>query len=57
MKHWILQEPHGVTSQKVAFFKRTAVKTSNVTITRLGNVSGRSIQSLQYACMFCSLTF
>jgi hypothetical protein len=27
----VLQEPHGVTSQKTAFFVVTAVKTSNLT--------------------------
>jgi hypothetical protein len=30
-KHRFLQEPHGVTSQKTAFFTVTAVKTSNLT--------------------------
>jgi hypothetical protein len=28
---WFLQEPHGVTSQKTAFFIVTAVKASNLT--------------------------
>jgi hypothetical protein len=28
---WLLQEPHGVTSQKTPFFIVTAVKTSNLT--------------------------
>jgi hypothetical protein len=28
---WFLQEPHGVTSQKTAFFIVTAVKTSTLT--------------------------
>jgi hypothetical protein len=30
-KNWFLQEPHGVTSQKMPFFMVTAVKTSNLT--------------------------
>jgi hypothetical protein len=30
-KHLSLQEPHGVTSQKTAFFVLIAVKTSNLT--------------------------
>jgi hypothetical protein len=30
-KHWFLQEPHGVTSQKTPFFIVTAVKTSTLT--------------------------
>jgi hypothetical protein len=30
-KHWFLQEPHGVTSQKTAFFIVIAVKTTNLT--------------------------
>jgi hypothetical protein len=30
-KHGFLQEPHGVTSKKTAFFIITAVKTSNLT--------------------------
>jgi hypothetical protein len=29
---WLLQEPHGVTSQKTPFFIVTAVKTSNLTL-------------------------
>jgi hypothetical protein len=29
----VLKEPHGVTSQKMPFFKATAVKTSNLTTT------------------------
>jgi hypothetical protein len=32
LKHRFLQEPHGVTSQKTAFFIVTAVKTSDLTI-------------------------
>jgi hypothetical protein len=28
---WFLQEPHGVTSHKTAFFIATAMKTSNLT--------------------------
>jgi hypothetical protein len=28
---WLLQEPHGLTSQKTPFFIVTAVKTSNLT--------------------------
>jgi hypothetical protein len=30
-KHPFFQEPHGITSQKTAFFIVTAVKTSNLT--------------------------
>jgi hypothetical protein len=30
LNHWFLQEPHSVTSQKMAFFIGTAVKTSNL---------------------------
>jgi hypothetical protein len=29
---WLLQEPHGVTTQKTPFFIVTAVKTSNLTV-------------------------
>jgi hypothetical protein len=32
----VLQEPHGVTSQKTSFFIATAVKTSNLTWVGLG---------------------
>jgi hypothetical protein len=32
-KRRLLQEPHGITSQKTPFFKVTAVKTSNLTKT------------------------
>jgi hypothetical protein len=31
LKHWFLQEPHGITSQNTAFFIVTTVKTSNLT--------------------------
>jgi hypothetical protein len=31
LKHWFLQEPHVVTSQKTAFCLVTAMKTSNLT--------------------------
>jgi hypothetical protein len=31
LKHWFLQEPHSVTSQKKAFFIVTAMKASNLT--------------------------
>jgi hypothetical protein len=34
-KRRFLQEPHGVTSQKIPFFIVTAVKTSNLTITNV----------------------
>jgi hypothetical protein len=30
-KHWFLQEPHGITSQKTAFFIVTTMKTPNLT--------------------------
>jgi hypothetical protein len=31
LNRWFLQEPHGITSQKTAFFMVTTVKTSNLT--------------------------
>jgi hypothetical protein len=34
-KYQFLQEPHGVTSQKMTFFIVTAVKTSNLTCWKL----------------------
>jgi hypothetical protein len=30
-KRWFLQQPHNITSQKMAFFIVTTVKTSNLT--------------------------
>jgi hypothetical protein len=30
LKHWFLQEPHGITSHKTAFFIATTMKTSNL---------------------------
>jgi hypothetical protein len=35
LKHRFLQEPHGVISQKVAFFTVTAVKTLNLSFSNL----------------------
>jgi hypothetical protein len=41
-KRWLLQEPHGATSQKTAFFIVIAVKTSNHTLLPLsGEQFGR----------------
>jgi hypothetical protein len=36
---WLLQEPHGVTTQKTPFFIVTAVKTSNLTLKQFTNAS------------------
>jgi hypothetical protein len=38
LKHRLLQEPHGVTSQKTAIFILTAVRTSNFYIALTGRV-------------------
>jgi hypothetical protein len=39
LKCWFLQEPHGVTSQKSAFFIVTATESSNFTMTNFYTVS------------------
>jgi hypothetical protein len=41
-KRRFLQEPHGVTTQKIPFFIVTAVKTSNLTLLRTFHKTGYS---------------
>jgi hypothetical protein len=44
----VLKEPHGVTSQKTAFFIVTAVKTSNLTETAFSTASFAVAYCLSY---------
>jgi hypothetical protein len=46
---WFLQEPHGATSQKTAFFIVTAVKTTNLTM-------NSGIRILVNALKLCKIT-
>jgi hypothetical protein len=47
-----LQEPHGVTSQKTAFFIVTALETSNLTNEPLSQINKKS----SVCGIFCDLT-
>jgi hypothetical protein len=49
-KHWFLQEPHGITSQKMAFFIITAIKVLNLTTYVLWCVWSDTVVTMQHFC-------
>jgi hypothetical protein len=50
LKHWFIQEPHGITSNRMAFFIVTATKTSNLTL-RICSEFGYEM----YLCIFVNV--
>jgi hypothetical protein len=70
LKHWFLQEPRGITSQKMSFFIVTAAKTSNSLLLTEPENSSPYLQSIPtvelytllkqiYLCRstFCNIDF